>query len=101
MERLPAELEGVAILRNLEKDKWAEAILAGPSHPKLPGLLSVLAAGLFAWFVFGRFDAPNWVESVLVVMFAGLVGLSTELRLVRRRLEAVIQLVSLRNHEQA
>jgi len=56
---------------------------------------------LFAQFAFADFSAPVITRAFLVGMLAGLVIASFELWAVRRRLEAVIQLLNLCSHEQA
>jgi len=102
MERVVAELEAQGALRSLEQKRHAEAILAGPSTPRraLTGLC-VVGASLFAQFAFADFSAPIITRALLVGMLACLVVTCIELLVVRRRLEAVIQLLSLRKHEQA
>jgi len=102
MERLVAEVEAERVLRNLERKRQAEAILAGPSklRPVLTAA-SVIGASLFAQFAFADFSAPVITRALLVGMLAGLVIASFELWAVRRRLEAVIQLLNLCSHEQA
>ena len=104
MERLPAELEGVAVLRNLGEKSKAEAILAEPSNPKWLmwlGALGVAGAALVARFALQDFNAPVAAVAVLAGMLAGLIALAIELWAVRRRLESVIQLITLRRNEQA
>jgi hypothetical protein len=100
MERPVIEQEAKGVLRNLEREREAQAILAVPPERKLPLVLGPLAAALVAWFAFRDFDAPDIAVALLVAMFVGVVGLSVELWMVRRRLESVIELVKLRDHEQ-
>ena len=102
MERVVTELAAEGVLRNLEQKQRAEAILAAPSKPRpiFTGL-AVFGASLFAQFAFADFSAPIITRALLVGMLAGLVVACIEIWVLRRRLEAVIQLLNLRNHDQA
>ena len=99
MQRSVTEQEAQAVLRNLERKSRAEAILGRPSTSKWPLLLGLVAAALVAWFSFRDFNAPDIAVALLTAMFVGVVGLCIEIWVVRRRLESVIQLVSLRDRE--
>ena len=102
MEPLPAELEGVTVLRNLETKRWAEAILARRSRPNSFLLfVCIVGAMLVAQYAFKELNAPVVAGALLAGMFAGLVSLGIEVWVVHRRLEAIIQLVSHRDYEQA
>jgi hypothetical protein len=102
MERLVDEQQTQAVLRDLERKRKAQAILAGRSKPN-PFLLWLCIAGatLVAQFALQGLNAPVVADALMAVMFAGLVILSIEVWVVRRRLEAIIQLCNLRGHEQA
>jgi len=102
MERLPSELEAASALRDLGNRSRAEAILASPSRVR-PALIAAAAVGasLLAQFALDDANEPLITRALLVAMLAGLVVASIELWDVRRRLEAVIQLLQLKTHDQA
>jgi hypothetical protein len=102
MDRVVAEVAAEGALLNLEQKQRAEAILVGPSKPRaIVTGLAVFGASIFAQFAFTDFSAPIITRALLVGMLAALVVTCIEIWVLRRRLEAVIQLLSLRSHEQA
>jgi len=98
MNQEVSEIEAVLLLKNEERKREAEAVLARPAARDrwLMGIACGSAAGLASYLIQGS-SLSHEVKGLFVGLFAGAIGLGIENWSIKRRLEAVIQL--LRVHE--
>ena len=100
MEEQISKQEAEAILRRLERRSKAESVLARPAKHKPLSLACIIAASLFAQYSLRGFAGPDLTAALIVGGFVGLVAMGVELWSVRRRLEAIVELMQVRDREQ-
>lgn len=97
MNRDISEIEAISLLKHDEGIRNAESVLARPaiSGRWLTSMACVAAAGLGSYLL--RVGSlPDEARGLLIGLFAGVVGLGIENWIMSRRLEAAIQLITIR-----
>ena len=97
MSQQLSQIESEKILKDLERKRLAEEILAKPTGPYTTLQLIVFAAtaGISALIVEAA-SLPHTVGGLLVGLCVGVVGLAIDSWSTRKRLEAAVQLLKLK-----
>lgn len=99
MKEQLTSLEGEQIMKELERKRIAEEIIAQPPQ-KMYAPQALIAAAAAALGPFAASDlSSRYAGSIIIGLLACVVGLLFETWLVRRRLEAAIELLKIHSRQ--